>query len=127
MHLLQWVVWFYIPLLVCSISHTFPPATDPEGDDIIYRMKFQNGSALDPSWITFDNTTLDLVYTVPDGSPQFINLVMQVADIYNPIVSEVVLLEVNDVPKLNTSISTVYSMISQRTHNNYNSWPLIYW
>ena len=100
-------------LIGVQYFHTFPPATDPEGDDIIYRMKFQNGSALDPRWITFDNTTLDLVYTVPDESPQFINLVMQVADIYNPIVSEVVLLEVNDAPKLNTSISTVYSMISK--------------
>ena len=65
-------------------------------------------------WITFNITTLDLVYTVPDENQQFINLIMQVADIYNPIVSEVVLLEVNDVPKLNTSISTVYSMISQK-------------
>ena len=99
-------------------SHTVGAFTDPEGDPITYAMKFANGSALDPAWITFSPASRVVSFTPPNGSPTVIYLTVIASDPYNGPVDAQLELRINLAPKVNTTVTMLnYSMVTQKNSN----------
>jgi hypothetical protein len=87
-----------------QLNHTVEAFIDPEGNPIAYSMTFNNGSALDASWITFDSSTRNVSITAPSTmtSPVLLNIIAD--DYLNPPSSGVVTLRINFKPKDNSTV-----------------------
>ena len=104
-----------------TTSIIIPQFSDSENDVLSYSMKFDNGSALDSSWITFDNTTRNLTLTPPSDIQSLVFLKLIVEDIYNAPVVEVMSITTDFIPKINSlyssGISTEFIALELSTLN----------
>ena len=98
-------------------TYTVPSFTDPENDPITYSVTFQNGSALDSSWISFDSSTLILSYTPPDDIALY-QLKVIAQDQYNTPTEETIDLNVDLKPRINDSVNPVSGtfIANERSH-----------
>jgi hypothetical protein len=94
-------------------THTFEAFTDPNGDAITYTIKYANGSNVD-SWVSLDNSTRVLSYTIPTPPATSYSFILSADDGFNPLSNASFTLFVTSLASLN-SPPTVTRSISNFT------------
>ena len=84
-----------------------PAFTDPENDPIYYSMLFVNGSALNSSWITFNNVTLLISITAPPTINSFEQVVISGTDNMNPATTATINIHTDFKPKINSTVTVL--------------------
>lgn len=82
------------------------PFTDTEGDVISYTLEFNNGTALDTSWVTFVPSTRNLTYTPPSNISSIVELKIAADDGLNTAVTDTFNIITDFIPKINTAVAS---------------------
>ena len=88
-------------------NSNIPAFIDPENDPIYYSMLFVNGSALNSSWITFNNVTLLISITAPPTINSLEQVVISGTDNMNPATTATINIHTDFKPKINSTVTVL--------------------